>query len=81
MRCPRLSFGDWDSRTAAAAAAGYRFTFALPPMSHAKVSAMTIPRIPGRALKETQPRWVKGFIKANGGKRIRVKRLVGHNAR
>jgi peptidoglycan/xylan/chitin deacetylase (PgdA/CDA1 family) len=74
-------FGDWDSRTAAAAAAGYRFAFALPPMSHAKVSAMTIPHIPVKALKEAGARWVKGFTKADGGKRIRVARLVGHNAR
>jgi hypothetical protein len=39
-RCDAVAypFGDWDSRTAAAAA-GYRFAFALPPMSHAKVSA------------------------------------------
>jgi hypothetical protein len=39
-RCDAVAypFEDWDSRTAAAAA-GYRFAFALPPMSHAKVSA------------------------------------------
>jgi hypothetical protein len=39
-RCDAVAypFGDWDSRTAAAAA-GYRFAFALRPMSHAKVSA------------------------------------------
>lgn len=59
----------------------YRFVFALAPMSDAKVSAMTIPRIPVKALKGAGARWVKGFTEATGGKRIRVERLVGHNAR
>lgn len=82
-RCDAVAypFGDWDSRTAAAATAGYRFAFAPPPMSHAKVSAMTIPRIPMKALKEAGARRVKRFTKAKRGKRIRVERLVGHNAR
>ena len=60
---------------------GYRSPSALPPMSHAKLSAITIPRIPVKALKGAGARWVKDFSKANGGKRIRVERLVGHNAR
>ena len=38
-------FGDWDARVAhAAAAAGYAFAFALPPVRRGGVTAMTIPR-------------------------------------
>jgi branched-chain amino acid transport system substrate-binding protein len=46
-----------------------------------KGACISYPGIPVKALKDAGARWVKGFTKATGGKRIRVERLVGHNAR